>query len=165
VYNLLTISAIIEIIALILWVGGLTSLTLIAAPAIFQSAASRESAGRTFGLILKRIHRLGWACGVAILLAGGIRYVVRHNQQFYLAEYTRYILCALMFALSLHTGLIIARRLDKLRAAMADGIDRVAKDDPRRIEFNRLHSQSTAVTAFMLLLGLAMAILFGLEVH
>ena len=165
VHNLLTISAIIEIIALIIWVGGLTSLTLLAAPAIFQTASSRENAGRAFGLILKRFHRLGWGCGVAILIAGGIRYAGRYTQQLYVAEYSRYLLDLLMLGLSLYTGIIIARRLEKLRHGMAEGIDRVANDDPRRVEFNRLHGQSTALTAFMLLLGLAMAILFGLEVY
>lgn len=170
-HNLLTISAIIEILALILWVGGLTTLTLVAAPAIFRTVPTREMAGRTFGVILRRFDRLGWGCGVAILLAGALRYAGRATQQLYFAEYTRYLLGALMFGLSLYTGIIIARRLDKLRAAMSEGpngatgIDRVASDDPRRVEFNRLHGQSTALTAFMLLLGVVMAILFGLEVY
>ncbi len=164
-YNRLTISAIIEITALILWVGGLFSLTILAAPAIFQTAPSRESAGRTFGLILKRFHRLGWGCGAAILLAGGIRYTGRADNQLYFAEYTRYLLDLLMLGLSLYTGLILSGRLEKLRARMAEGVDRVGKDDPRRVEFNRLHRQSTGLTAFLLLLGLAMAVLFGLEVY
>ena len=73
-HNLLTISAIIEILALILWVGGLASLTLVAAPAIFRTVPTREMAGRTFGVILRRFDRLGWGCGVAILLAGALRY-------------------------------------------------------------------------------------------
>ncbi len=163
--NILTISAIIEIIALVLWVGGLAALALIAAPAIFRTASSRENAGRTFGLILARFHRLAGLCGAAILTAGLLRYQGRLSPMLYLGEYTRYLLVVVMLGLTGYTGVIIARRLDRLRGEMAGGIDLVAKDDPRRVEFNRLHRQSTAITAFTLLLGLAVAILFGLEVY
>lgn len=166
--NLLTISAIIEIIALILWVGGLTSLALIAAPAIFQTASSRESAGRTFGLILARFHRLACLCGVAVIVAGLLRYYGRFGPMLYLAEYTRYVIVVVMLGLTLYTGSGIARRLERLRGEMVGGpgqTDLIAPDDPRRVEFNRLHRQSTAITAFNLLLGLAVAILFGLEVY
>ena len=135
--NLLTISAIIEIIALILWVGGLTSLAMFAAPAIFQNASSRENAGKTFGLILARFHRLAYGCGGAILIAGLLRYYGRFSPMLYLGEYTRYGVVTIMLGLTIYTGFFIARRLDRLRGEMAGGIDQTANDDPRRIEFNR----------------------------
>lgn len=163
VRNILTISAIVEVLALALWVGGLTTLTIIVAPATFQATTSRESAGRTFGLILRRFHRLGWGCGVAILAAGALRYGARFDQELYPAEFTRYLLGLLMLILSLQTGVVIGRRLEKLRHGMGGGIDQIAVDDPRRVEFNRLHRQSTALTAFILLLGLVAVVLFGLD--
>src|SRR5262249_23858028 len=45
--NLVTFSAIIEIVAITSWVGGMAALAFIAAPAIFQTAVSREQAGKT----------------------------------------------------------------------------------------------------------------------
>jgi uncharacterized membrane protein len=165
VRNLITISAIIEVLSLITWVGGMGSLALIAAPAIFEGASSRENAGRIFGLILKRFHRIGYGCGVAILIAGGLRYYGRFSHSLYAAEVIRYAIAATMLALTLYTGIVIARRLEGLRERMEGGIDRLAKDDPRRVEFNRLHRQSTGITAFSLLLGITMAVLFGMEVY
>lgn len=160
---MLTISAIVEVLAFALWVGGLAILTIIVAPAIFQAAPSREIAGRTFGLILKRFHRLGWGCGAAILAAGALRYAARLGQETYPAEFSRYLLGLLMLILSLQTGVVIARRLEKLRREMGGGIDQIPAEDPRRVEFNRLHRQSTALTAFILLLGLVAVVLFGLD--
>lgn len=163
--NLTTLSAIIEILSLVTWVGGMGSLALIAAPAIFEGASSRENAGRIFGLILKRFHRIGYGCGVAILIAGGLRYYGRFSHSLYTVEVIRYAIAATMLALTLYTGIVIARRLEGLRERMEGGIDRLAKDDPQRVEFNRLHRQSTGIMAFSLLLGITMAVLFGMEVY
>jgi uncharacterized membrane protein len=163
VRNLVTFSAIIEIIAITIWVGGMAALAFIAAPAIFQTAASRESAGKTFGLILKRFHWVMYACGAVVLLAGALRWLGSFNHRLLASELTRYVIATLMLALALYSGLIVARQLDRLRAQMPNGIDRVPKDDTRRVEFNRLHRLSTTLMAFNLLLGLALAVMFALE--
>jgi uncharacterized membrane protein len=163
VRNLVTISAIVEIIAITIWVGGMAALAFVAAPAIFQTASSREQAGRTFGLILQRFHPVMYACGSAILIAGLMRWAGAFNHHLYASEITRYAIAALMLGLAFYSGLIISRKLDDLRAGMSNGIDRTPKDDPRRVEFNRLHRLSTTLMAFNLLLGLAMAVMFALE--
>lgn len=163
VRNLVTFAAIIEIIAITIWVGGMAALAFIAAPAIFQTAASRESAGKTFGLMLKRFHWVMYACGAVVLLAGVLRWLGSFNHRLLASELTRYVIAALMLALALYSGLVVARGLDRLRAQMPNGIDRVAKDDERRVQFNRLHRLSTTLMAFNLLLGLALAVMFALE--
>ncbi|MCI0525371.1 MAG: DUF4149 domain-containing protein [Acidobacteria bacterium] len=161
--NLVTFSAIIEIIAITIWVGGMAALAFIAAPAIFQTASSREQSGKTFGLILKRFHPVMYACGAAILIAGLMRWAGAFNHHLYASEITRYAIAALMLGIALYSGLFVSRRLDRLRARMSAGIDRTSKDDPRRVEFNSLHRQSTTLMAFNLLLGFAMAVMFALE--
>jgi len=161
--SLVTYSAIIEIIAITIWVGGMSSLSFIAAPAIFQTAGSRESAGKTFGLILRRFHPVMYISGVLILLAGVMRWAGSYNHRLLASEITRYVIAGLMLLLALYSGLVISRKLDNLRGNMSGGIDRVSKDDPRRIEFNRLHRISTTVMAFNLMLGLAMAVMFALK--
>lgn len=161
--NLVTVSAIIEIIAITIWVGGMAALAFIAAPAIFQSEPSREKAGRTFGLILKRFHWVAYGCGAAILVAGALRWLGVFNHRLAASELTRYVIAVLMLALALYSGLFISRKLDALRAEMPGGIDRTPKNDPRRVRFNNLHRLSTTLMAFNLLLGLAMAVMFALE--
>ncbi len=161
--NLVTISAIIEIIAITVWVGGMAALAFIAAPAIFQTTQSREQAGRTFGLILTRFHPVMYACGAAILVAGLMRWAGSFNHQLYASEITRYAIAGIMLGIALYSGLAISRKLDALRSRMSSGIDHTPKDDPRRVEFNKLHRHSTTLMAFNLLLGFAMAVMFALE--
>jgi uncharacterized membrane protein len=153
--SLVTLSAIIEIIAITTWVGGMAALALIAAPAIFQTATSRENAGKTFSLILKRFHPVMYACGVLILISGMLRWAGSFNHHLYASDVTRYAIAALMLSLALYSGLVISRRLDKLRGA--------PKDDTRRAEFNSMHRLSTTIMAFNMLLGLAMAVMFALN--
>lgn len=162
--NLLTYSAIIEIIAITTWIGGMAALAFIAAPAIFQTAPSRESAGKTFGLILRRFHPVMYGCGALILIAGAMRWAATFNHRLYASEITRYVIALIMLALALYSGLVISRRLEKLRGSLPGGIDRIPKDDPRRVEFNRLHGLSTTLMAFNLILGLSMAVLFAIEI-
>lgn len=161
--NLVTVSAIIEIIAIIIWVGGMAALAFIAAPAIFQTAPSRQQAGRTFGLILKRFHPVMYVCGIAILIAGLMRWAGGFDHRLYASEITRYAIAGLMLGIALYSGLVVSRKLDQLRARMSAGIDHTPKDDPRRVEFNNLHRLSTTLMAFNLLLGFAMAVMFALE--
>jgi uncharacterized membrane protein len=163
VRNLLSFSAILEIIAITIWVGGMAALAFIAAPAIFKTASSREQAGKTFGLILKRFHPVMYLCGLAILIAGLMRWAGSFNHQLTATEITRYTIALLMLGLALYSGLVISRKLDLLRGRMPSGIDRTPKDDPRRVEFNNLHRISTTLMAFNLLLGFAMAVMFAIE--
>jgi len=167
VRNLVTFSAIIEIIAITVWVGGMAALAFIAAPAIFQSLSSREQAGKTFGLILKRFHPVIYGCGAAVLIAGLMRWAGSFNHHLYASEITRYAIAVLMLGLALYSGLVVSRKLDQLRAQLSvrapGGVDRTPKDDPRRVEFNHLHRLSTTLMAFNLLLGFAMAVMFALE--
>lgn len=161
--NLVTLSAIIEIIAITLWVGGMAALAFIAAPAIFQSEPSREKAGKMFGLMLKRFHWVAYACGAVILIAGAMRWRGSFNHRLAASELTRYVIAVLMLGLALYSGLVISRRLEALRNEMPGGIDRTPKSDPNRARFNNLHRLSTTLMAFNLLLGLAMAVMFALE--
>jgi uncharacterized membrane protein len=163
VRNLVTLAAILEIIAITLWVGGMATLAFIVAPAVFQSEPSREKAGKTFGLMLKRFHWVAYGCGAVILLAGALRWAGSFNHRLSASELTRYIIAVLMLGLSLYSGLVISGKLDGLRKKMTSGIDRTPKDDPNRIEFNNLHRLSTTLMAFNLLLGLALAVMFALE--
>ncbi len=140
----------------------MAALAFIAAPAIFQTASSREQAGKTFGLILKRFHPVMYLCGVAILFAGLMRWIGSFNHNLNAAEITRYAIVALMLGIALYSGIVVSRKLDQLRARMPAGVDHTSKDDPRRVEFNGLHRLSTTLMAFNLLLGFAMAVLFAL---
>ncbi len=60
-----------------------------------------------------------------------------------------------MLAMTLWTQYGVERRMNSLKAEMGV-IDQVAKDDPRRVEFNRLHKYSTAQEESVFVLGLVL---------
>jgi uncharacterized membrane protein len=161
VRSLLTVAAVLELLAITIWVGGMAALSFLAAPAIFQTAPSRESAGRSFGLILRRFHWVAYGCGAAILLAGAMRWGGGYSLT--APEQARALLAAVMLGIALYSGVIVSGRLDRLRAEMSGGVDSIPKQDPRRVRFNQLHRLSTALMGFNLLLGLMLTTMFAIE--
>jgi uncharacterized membrane protein len=168
--NLLSVSIILEMLAITVWIGGMIVLSFIVAPAIFQTAPSRDSAGRSFGLMLRRFYRVAYACGFVILAASIFRLsVVYVSSRPYLLPFVvegraallvRLVIVIVMLGLTLYSGLSVSRRIDSLRSRTPDGIDHLAKKDPLREQFNSLHRLSTTIMAFNLLLGVALAVLF-----
>ena len=149
--NLVPAAAVIEALAMIIWVGGLTSLVLLVAPAVFQKIPTREVAGETFRTIRWRLDRLGAVCGGAILLGAALRYAGRPTPSLYGSEVTRYLLATVMLAMTLYNGWSVSPRLAEKR------------EDDNTLDEERLHGLSLTLTAFTMLLGLVMGILFGLE--
>jgi len=67
----------------------------------------------------------------------------------------RNLLIYAMIVLTLVAMFGIESRMLSLRAQM-EPIDAVPHDDPRRVEFNRLHHWSTRIESSVLVLGLAL---------
>jgi uncharacterized membrane protein len=168
--NLLSVSIILEMLAITVWVGGMIVLSFIVAPAIFQTAPSRDSAGRSFGLMLRRFHLVAYACGLVILATSLFRLSIAFvSSRPYLlplvvekraALLVRLVIVIVMIGLTLYSGLYVSRRIEGLRSRIPEGIDHLAKSDRRREQFNNLHRHSTTIMAFNLLLGIALAVLF-----
>jgi uncharacterized membrane protein len=152
---LLTFAAILELLAIVLWTGGLAVLSLLVAPALFQLASSRTEAGRIFGALLKRFHGVAYACGLAILLAGGLRWL--GGYRVLAAELVRYVIVVLMLALAAYSGFVLTPKIEKLRAELGNA----AKNDARREQFNSQHRLATTLMVFQLVLGLALVVLVG----
>jgi hypothetical protein len=70
----------------------------------------------------------------------------------------RNLLVYVMMVLTLVSMFAISSRMLNLRNDMVF-IDNVPHDDPRRVEFNRLHEWSTRLESGVLLLGLAVIFL------
>ena len=154
---MLTFAAILEMLAIVLWAGGLTVLSLLVAPALFQLAASRTEAGRIFGALLKRFQPLAYACGAAILLAGALRWLGGYRAM--AAELVRYVIVVVMLGLSLYSGFVLTPQVEKLRTELANA----TKTDKRREQFTSQHRLATTLMIFQVVLGLALAILVALQ--
>ena len=132
-------------------------LSLLVAPSLFKLASSRTEAGRIFGALLKRFQPAAYACGVAILLAGAMRWFSPYRAL--AAEIVRYVIVVLMLAMTAYAGFVLTPKIEKLRAEIANA----SKTDARRERFTSLHKLATTLIIFQVLLGLALAVLVAMQ--
>ena len=145
------------LLALVVWVGGLVALGAIAAPAIFDVLAARQIAdarvvsGAVFGEILRRFTLLSYAAGALILLTLVARRILGPRPHRFA---WRFGIAAFMIAVSAYGGMVVASRIETLRASIGVSPSSLPQGDARRVEFGRLHGISTALQIVPLLGGL-----------
>ena len=127
-----------------LWVGGLAALAF-AAPTIFRTAGSRESAGIIFGNVLRSFSRVEIVC--ALLSVAGL--VMMWNRPAPLVDQIRAGLLGLMIAMLVVLQAWIVPAMEELRPRMPDS-------EPDRARFQKLHVVSENLYKVELLAGLAL---------
>ena len=147
-----------QLLALVVWVGGIAFFAFVVAPTVFHPGIlpSRQLAGAVVSRSLGILHGMGLVCGVVFLVTSIVDSQVATG--FASVFSARNILVLAMIVLTLISMFAISTRMLALRTDMAF-IDNVPHDDPRRVEFNRLHVWSTRVEGAVLLLGLAVVYL------
>ena len=143
-----TITRFLEVFALGTWVGGIIFLSFVVAPGAFAALGSRDEAGALVGLVLARLHILGWIAGLVYFVAAFARAKSA-------AALGRPAALAVVLMLFLTLGSQwVSPRMTALRAQMGS-VDRTPADNPLRLEFNRLHRISVHCELGVLLLGIA----------
>jgi hypothetical protein len=108
-----------------------------------------------FGEILKRFHPVTYGCGAVILLSLIIRAVLGPRPRRFAIRLT---IAAGMLAATMYSGMVLAGRIDRVQEQI--GITTAASslpaNDPRRLEFGRLHGQSTLIQLVPLLGGVVL---------
>ena len=155
------------VLAIAIWIGGLIALGAIAAPAIFdvvllrQVPDGRVLSGAIFGEVLRRFDLVSYACGALVLATLAVRAVLGPRPR-------RFSLRAgigvLMLSASMYSGMVLSSRIASVQQAIGVGVapSSLPAGDPRRVEFGRLHGQSTLVQLVPILGGLLL-ILFELR--
>jgi uncharacterized membrane protein len=145
--------------ALAIWIGGLAVLGLIAAPAIFAAlgahdpATGRELGGMVFGAVFGRFQPVTWVLAGVLLVALGARAALGPRpRRLGLRMWT----VALMLAAGLVSSLVVAPRIDAIRASTTGAVADLPENDPKRISFGRLHGLSTALMLGTLVAGLGL---------
>jgi hypothetical protein len=140
------------------WIGGIIVLGLVVAPAVFgvleahDPVAGRTLAGLVFGDIFARFQQLAWFLGGGLLVLLGARAALGPRPR-RLAVQLWLVLG--MLAASAYSGLILAPRIESLRADTATTVAALPDTDPRKIEFGRLHGLSNGLMVLTLLAGLS----------
>ena len=152
----------VALLALVVWVGGLIALGAIAAPATFDVMAARHVAdgrllaGAVFGEVLRRFFYV--TCGAAAItfLSLAARRVLGPKPRY---AGVRAAILLLMTAAMLYAGIVVAGRIAAVQATMTVAPSSLPDNDPRRIEFGRLHGLSSALQLVPLIGGLALIFL------
>jgi hypothetical protein len=138
----------VQVIALGTWVGSIIYFIVIT-QGIFGVLQSRDQTGLMVGYSLARLHYLGTVAAVLYLVAG---LALAQSVKAFLQP--AMIGVVLMLALTLVTQLRVLPRLAELRTEMVS-VDSTPKDNPLRVEFDRLHKTSVRIETTVLLIGIA----------
>jgi hypothetical protein len=149
----------VALVALVVWVGGLIALGAIAAPAIFDVlgaqpiADGRLLAGAAFGEILRRFTLVSYGAGILLLGTLLVRAILGPRPRRFA---WRAALATLMLATTAYAGIVVAARIRDIQREIRVAPSSLPENDPRRIEFGRLHGLSTSLQLVPLLGGLAL---------
>jgi uncharacterized membrane protein len=142
------------LLALSLWVGGGAAIAFLAAPVVFERAESRTRAGEMVGGMLRRYERMVLFCILVSASSAGLGAVFFRTR----AAALQVGVVGVMAGLALVSQRWVGPRIAALRAEMGE-VSAVARDDPRRRRFGRLHGVSVLLLMGQLLLGaLALAL-------
>ena len=147
-----------QLLSLVVWIGGIAFFAFVLAPTVFHPGIlpSRQLAGQVVSRSLGILHWMGLTCGVVFLVTSMLDSQITTGFTSIFAA--RNLLVFAMIVLTLVSMFAISTRMLELRNDMVF-IDNVAHDDPRRVEFNRLHEWSTRLEGAVLLLGLGVIFL------
>lgn len=121
------------------WLGAAGVVATVVAPAAFAVLPTRALAGALVGRVLPAVFYTGLAAGlVSAALAWGDRADGSANPRLRLGA---------SLALAAACGvaqLVVAPRIQRVRARIGPSIEALAQDDPLRAAFGRLHAVSVA---------------------
>ena len=145
------------LLSLVVWLGGLIFFAFVLAPTVFSGILpTRHMAGAVVNRSLTALHWMGIVSGIVFAASSMIWTAATHGSPHPFA--VRHILVYAMLALTIGSQFCISPRMQALRTEMVV-VDNVPPEDPRRVEFNRLHVWSTRLESGVLLAGLALLFL------
>ncbi len=138
----------VEVFALGTWVGAVIYLSFVVAPGAFGVLGNRDQAGALVGFVLGRLHILGCIAGSLYLLAAMAR-----ARSLAAVVKPAALAVILMLALTIVSQWGVTSRLASLRMQMGS-VDATPRENPLRVEFDKLHQMSVRLEGTVLLAGL-----------
>lgn len=146
--RLMVILRFINLLSLVLWIGGMSFFSFIAAPAIFK-VLPRETAGDVVGEIFPKYWMLGYVCSLTSLLALLL-------SSFYEKRFPWLIMgiIVVMACLSFYTGMVVGAKARDIKANIRIATDQSQKEVLKE-RFKAMHRQSAILNVAIILFGLA----------
>lgn len=149
----------VALLGLVTWLGGLVAIGVVAAPAVFDVTAARHAAearllaGAIVGEMLRRFEPISWTAGAVLLLTLLARAVLGPRPR---RLAWRAAVATLMLGTSVYAGLVVGRRIEALQRDIGVAPFSLPPEDPRRVEFGRLHGLASGLQLIPILGGLAL---------
>jgi hypothetical protein len=140
-----------SVFAVALWVGGGAAISFFVAPVVFERAGSRKLAGEIVGQVLRRFNTYALVAGPIAFAAAFLELGASIGASRTLV--LKLALIAAMLGLALYSRFSLLPQIQRLRKQMGDEIDRLPRDDPRRLAFGKLHGFSVLCLMVEIILG------------
>jgi uncharacterized membrane protein len=141
-----------QVFALGTWVGSIFYFSAAVAPGAFRVLPSQDLAGVLVEFTLRRLHTIGVVAAVVFLFASAVLAISTSipGRSLLLPS----VGVAVMLILTVVSQHVVIRRMMDLRRQMVS-VAATPLDDPRRVEFDRLHRVSVQLEGATLLIGFA----------
>jgi uncharacterized membrane protein len=153
---------VLRLLSIVVWVGGLVFFAFVLAPVAFHVLPTTHEAGTIVGATLGILNTIGNTCGLVFAVATFALSSRVSLQQRKLLRAQLFVVL-LMVAATVYVQVEIVPAMDRDRVAAGGDIDAAPRDNPARLDFQRLHPLSEKVEGSALLLGLGLVVLLGLE--
>jgi hypothetical protein len=157
-----TFLRLLQLIAIVVWVGGLVFFAFVLAPVAFHILPTVALAGSVVGASLRVLHLIAFACGGIFWLATAVLF--RRAPMRVRGRYEMQLLLASVMLLAtayLQFNVLPTMETDRIHAG--GDIDAVPPTHPARVHFETLHVRSERIEGVVLLLGLAVVLLMARE--
>jgi uncharacterized membrane protein len=147
------------VLALVVWIGGMIVLGALVAPTTFSvlqaadPANGRALAGELFGTLLTRFHPIAYGCGAVLCVVLILGRILGPRPPAFAA---RVILVVVMLAVAGYSGRVVLTRVAAIQAQVGTLPSRLPAGDPRRVEFDGLHTLATRLMEFNILAALVL---------
>lgn len=138
----------VQVFALGTWVGSIIYFSFVLTRGAFGVLQSRDQAGLMVGYSLARLHYMGMVAAVLYLLAG---FALAPSVKAFVQPAMLGVF--LMLLLTVVSQTRVTPRLAELRTEMVS-VEATPKDNPLRVEFDRLHRTSVRIEVVVLLIGI-----------
>ena len=147
------------LLALIVWLGAEIFFPVVAAVTFTQLAPDTHAAGQIVGGLLRILHGMGLVCGLVLMALFALASAWGIFKPRVALASLGLVLVLVMVALTAYSQYGIIPAMERDRAAAGGVIDAVAKDNPARMHFDKLHNRSVNVEGAISVLGLVVVVL------
>jgi hypothetical protein len=135
------------VVALSVWLGAIVFFSFVGAPGVFGAfpESQRAEAGRVIARLFPGYYRMGYACGVVLLLASVI--LAAAAREGASAWVTSALVAALMLGATLYAGTVVQPRVHELRLRLHEPDLTVQVKE----EFDRLHRRAVQLNVVVLI--------------